>query len=187
MFGYWAIGYFERHQFLSKTALDTFGLLSVKIGLLLMPTSCHTDYKSTFFRQNLRHCDQMANLVVQYLVICNNENLSNRIKMTKVGSMFWQMPKKPSLDRQILLKSHQSGEISPNLVTLAKKLSAEGKRREKNGAAFVWVKAIRTLHSGVLTCSRWLTDVLILTGFNLQWKWWWWLATKSQHFFVAQI
>ena len=54
-------------------------------------------------------------LFVPYLDICNNEKLS---KMTKVGSIFCQMPNKPSSDRHTLLKSHQSGENSPNLVTL---------------------------------------------------------------------
>ena len=36
-------------------------------------------------------CDQMARLVVQFLVVYNNENLPNRMKIAKEGSKFLPM------------------------------------------------------------------------------------------------
>ena len=60
-------------------------------------------------------CDQIASLFTQYLAIYNDENLPYSIKIAKVGPKIDQIPNKYSRNSQLFC---QSGEISPNLVTL---------------------------------------------------------------------
>ena len=64
-------------------------------------------------------CDKIARLIFQNLAICNNQNLLNNIKMClNRFKFFLQMLSWPSEIGQRLLNFCQSGEISPNLVTL---------------------------------------------------------------------
>ena len=60
----------------------------------------------------------MAWLFVQYLAINKGENLPKNIKICQKGSKICQILKKPIMFAKRLLKICQSGEISPNLVTL---------------------------------------------------------------------
>ena len=62
----------------------------------------------------------MTRLFVQYLANYNNENLPNspNVNFAKEGSKLSQTINKPSGSGSRLLNIYQSGEISPNLVTL---------------------------------------------------------------------
>ena len=70
-------------------------------------------------------CDQMAQLFLQYLAICNNENLPNSIKNFLLRWI--QNFAKVQINLENIAKDFQnfcqSGEISPNLVTLQGKHS----------------------------------------------------------------
>ena len=66
----------------------------------------------------MKQCDQMARLLVQYLATYNNKIFPNIIKIAKIGSKFCQRLRKSFKNYSRLLKYCQSGEILPNLVTL---------------------------------------------------------------------
>ena len=60
-------------------------------------------------------------IIFQCLTICNNENQTNKVKTNfKVSAAFCQIRNKPSKFGQILVNFCQSGEFSPNLVTLTR-------------------------------------------------------------------
>ena len=67
-------------------------------------------------------------IIFQYLAIYNNEHLPNSIKLSKVCSKFWHGQNKPSKNCPRFYFRCQSGEISPNLVTLfvIQKASCDG-------------------------------------------------------------
>ena len=60
----------------------------------------------------------MARLFGKYSAIYKNVNLPNSIKKSQIGSKFMPYQNKPSKYSQRLLTFCQSGEISPNIVTL---------------------------------------------------------------------
>ena len=60
----------------------------------------------------------MDRLFVQYLTFTRNQNSPNRIKILKFDSKLCQMQNNAQEFYQTLRKFGQSGEISPNLITL---------------------------------------------------------------------
>ena len=64
-------------------------------------------------------CDQIAGILVKYLAICKNNNSSNSIN---ICPNLWKNcleRNETSENNQKNYRSHQSGKISPNQVTLA--------------------------------------------------------------------
>ena len=64
-----------------------------------------------------RQRDQMSKLLFQCFAIYNNINFPNSIR--NLGSKFCQILNRPFKTWHSILKFCPSGEISPNLVTLA--------------------------------------------------------------------